>query len=235
VLRAIIVPMGSRRSHYRELLADSWRVLGSYGPRSFFIYFLQWAGFYRRLQVYCQPSFREQAPSRISIEIGELREDELADYASLVPDSSLDVIRRRMAQGHMCTTARLPSGELVGVHWSALGRAWIEFMECEIELDDRAGYNYDAFVSNKYRGNAIVGALESYREVKLRAQGVNLVVHAVWSENKIARGRIDKNPAKGSEIGVLHRYGILRWHRNRLELYPSKYRPIIRLVSNSGV
>lgn len=226
--------MGSRISRYRELITTSWRVFRSSGLRSLSIYCLQWAGLYRRLLVYSHPSSREQEAARIPIELGELREDELGDYASLVPDSDLDAIRRRMAQGDACTTARLPSGELIGVCWTALGRAWVEFVECEIALDDQAAYGYDQFVSSEYRGGAIAGALESYRDVKLRAQGVNLSVYTVWSENTVSLGRIDRRVPAGSESGVLHSYRILHWHWNRLELYPSKYRPLLRLVSNPG-
>lgn len=226
--------MDSRLSRYRELITNSWRVLRSSGLRSLSTYFLQWTGFYRCLLVYSHPSCREQVPARIPIEIGELREDELGDYASLVPDSDLDAIRRRMAQGDTCTTARLPSGELVGVCWTALGRAWVEFVECEIELDDQTAYGYDQFVSSKYRGAAIAAALESYRDVKLRDQGVKLSVYAVWSENTVSLGRIDQRAPAGSETGVLHSYRILHWHWNRLELNPSKYRPLLRLVSNPG-
>ena len=228
--------MGFRASRYRELIAASWRVLRGSGLRSLLIYFLQWAGFYRCLRVYSHPGFRERESARIPIELGELREDELGDYASLMPDCDLDAIRRRMAQGDICTTARLPSGsrELIGFCWTALGRAWVEFVECEIELDDRAAYGYDQFVSSKYRGVAIAAALESYRDVKLREQGVNLSVYGVWSENTVSVGRIDQRAPAGSESGVLHSYRLLGWHWNRLELYPSKYKPLLRLVSNTG-
>lgn len=226
--------VSSRKSQSRERVATAWRVLRSYGFRSLSLYFLQWAGVYRCLWIYSHPCARVQAAARIAVEIGELREDELGDYASLVPDCDLDVIRRRMSRGEICTTARLPSGELIGVFWTALGRAWVEFVECEIELDDQAAYLYDQFVSSKHRGVSIAAALESYRQVKLRAQGVHLVIYAVWPENRITLGRIDQLVRPGAETGVLHSYQIFHWHWNRLELYASKYKPLLRLVLNSG-
>jgi len=70
--------------------------------------------------------------------------------------------------------------------------------------------------------------------VKLREQGVNLSVYGVWSENTVSVGRIDQRAPAGSESGVLHSYRLLGWHWNRLELYPSKYKPLLRLVSNTG-
>jgi hypothetical protein len=55
-------------------------------------------------------------------------------YLRLRPDFSREQVERRLEDGDRCFVVER-SGELVSARWLAVGRAWVEYLGCELVLE----------------------------------------------------------------------------------------------------
>jgi ribosomal protein S18 acetylase RimI-like enzyme len=111
-----------------------------------------------------------------------LSEHTLADYVGLVPWGDEATARDRLRAGHFCLLA-YADGQAVHSRWIAPTRARIDYLGVDIEPAPDAVYNYEIYVSERFRGGGIAnaGAVEAARF--LLDQGVARACSVVMPEN----------------------------------------------------
>jgi hypothetical protein len=151
------------------------------------------------------------------VEIALLSMDEVDEYFAGRPQADPADIRRRFAHGEHCFVARF-KGEMVGACWAATGRAFIEYLDCEISLAPDQVYVYNAFTVAQFRGRRIAPQRGLYLAQYMEKAGYRRLVGAVMPENKAAFRAPTKVGAR--HVGWLRRWQLGSWRHYSLKVYP---------------
>src|SRR5262249_20086543 len=109
---------------------------------------------YRRLILLerpVEPPVGPPAATR-SMRVAVVGGDAIGAYLAFRPDQSEDEIRRRFAEGHLCF-AVWHAERIVHAAWVAVGRAPVEYLSRDLELDPDEVFVFDAFAAPGFRGH----------------------------------------------------------------------------------
>jgi SAM-dependent methyltransferase/GNAT superfamily N-acetyltransferase len=148
---------------------------------------------YRRLIV-LERSLDESVPkleAQIPVTIDLLQPDEAAEYVRFHPILTLAEVQRRLAAGHWCFVVR-HEGAMVHAGWAVAGRAWIDYLGCELPLGAGEAYQYGSYTTPAYRGRDLAGARVAMMARWLNARGYRRLLAAVLPENWTAFRPLEK-------------------------------------------
>ncbi|MDX1385518.1 MAG: GNAT family N-acetyltransferase [Thermoanaerobaculia bacterium] len=109
---------------------------------------------------------------------------------ALTPDLEPATRRSRIERSAICLVA-IVDGEPAGVTWSERGRAYVEYLDLHIELEDTASYGYELFVSPRFRGRRLGRELLGVKRHHLRDLGVVDDLSLVVPENAAALATVE--------------------------------------------
>lgn len=194
-------------------ISRAWQALRDEGLRSFCFKLIDVLG-YRRLFLLSR-SLEKQIPvveAKISLAISWLPSAETRDYLAFRPTTDATKLAKRFERHECCLAARSRDGRLVGVMWMAKHRAWIEYLEQDLELANDEAYLFDAFTDPALRGQAIAPALSTELLRRLHAEGCRRALRVTLPENKAALKAHDK--AGFQIIGHIARLKLGPWRKN---------------------
>ena len=174
---------GSSRWSFRSILQRAREVIREEGVAALFFRILG-ETIYRRAIVIehrLDGPIPEFAP-RVPVEIGVLDETQIEEYVSFRPEADRPELLRRLEKGDVCHTAR-HDGRLVYVSWSATRRAYIEYLDREIDLAPGDVYSYAAYAAPEFRGANIVAVVGAFRMHYFAGLGYRRIVAVVVPEN----------------------------------------------------
>jgi SAM-dependent methyltransferase/RimJ/RimL family protein N-acetyltransferase len=148
---------------------------------------------YRRLVV-LERSLDADVPqlgAQIPVTIDVLRPSEAAEYVRFHPTLTLAEVQRRLAAGHWCFVVR-HAGAMVHAGWAVAGRAWIDYLDCELPLRAGEVYQYGSYTTPAYRGRDLAGARVAMMARWLHARGYRRVLAGVLPENWTAFRPLEK-------------------------------------------
>ena len=109
--------------------------------------------------------------------------------AGPLPTSRSDLtpaeIEGRFNRGDRCFVAR-HDGHVVSARWITDGRAWVEYLGRDLELDEDEVYLYETYTAPEYRGLAVSAAAGTRLAGALAAEGRRRIVGGVVPENSAA-------------------------------------------------
>jgi GNAT superfamily N-acetyltransferase len=156
---------------------------------------------------------------RLAVETRLLASSELDEYDEFCAErESLDSgsapglseIRRRLNAGQLCFIARC-QGRIVSSAWMALGRAWIDYLACEVLLAPDDAYLYESYTLPDYRGRG-VPTERSRQEVEyLRRKGCRRMIAVISPENRAAVRHAER--AGWKPLGVMGCVKLGPWRR----------------------
>ena len=127
----------------------------------------------------------DDVAARVPVVLGLLDEKQIEEYVRLRPEADPREVLRRLREGQLCHTAS-HDGRLVYVSWASMRRAWIEYLEREIELAPEEVYSYEVFAAPEFRGTGIMAATGVFRLRYFRDRGYRRIIAVVMPENKRA-------------------------------------------------
>ena len=145
-----------------------------------------------------------------SIEISELRENEIDDYRSLRSDETAYEIGRRLRSGHRCWVTRY-DGRIATAWWGVTGRAFIDPLGCEILLASDEIYTYGSFTDPRYRGQHLPAARYWLLRPMLEAEGFCRFLGIVEPDDPAAVRHSQRSGL--STIGTVGYFRIGPWRR----------------------
>jgi SAM-dependent methyltransferase/GNAT superfamily N-acetyltransferase len=148
---------------------------------------------YRRLIVLERPLNANvpQLKARIPVTIDLLQPDEVAEYVRFHPGLTVAEVQRRLSTGHWCFVVR-HAGAMVHAGWAVAGRAWIEYLDCELPLGAGEAYQYGSYTDPAYRGRDLAGARVAMMAAWLHGRGYHRVLAAVLPENRTGFRPLEK-------------------------------------------
>ncbi len=149
------------------------------------------------------------------VEMKLLTSDDIGAYLDARPEGIEEDIRGRLEEGQICFTA-WQEGSVVGAVWAATGRAYVEYVDCEIELDADQVYVYNAFTRLSHRGQQIARERGLFVAQYLQKAGYGKLFGAVMPENKAALRA--PNDVGARHVGWLYRYEFGPWRRFSLKV-----------------
>lgn len=158
----------------------------------------------------------------VAASIGLLSEGEVDDYLSLRPETSPAEVRRRLERKHVCFAAR-HEGRIVSAAWLVTGRAWIDYLACEMQLAPDEAYLYESFTAPPFRGRNIPAMRGTYEARYFRDAGYRRLVAVIMPENKPALRHAEK--AGWHVFGMMGYVALGPWRRDFLRVKPGARRP----------
>lgn len=163
----------SRQWTWRRVTARAVEVVRREGIRSLWFRILG-ETVYRRLLLMQLP-LDEPLPSlsaRLPVVVERLEESQIDEFLRFRPDADPSEVRRRVEAGHWCFVVRL-DGRIVHGCWIGRGRAWIDYLGCDIELAPDEAYSYESFTAPDFRGwnfapTRVMGTARFLREAGYR-------------------------------------------------------------------
>lgn len=157
------VPAGAARPRTpRAVAARAVEVWRKEGPRSFALRLLG-ETFYRRLLVLERPfaGMVSAVPPRLPIVLERASPENLDEYLELRPDQDRRLLERRFEFAEYLFFVR-HEGRVAGATWITINRAYIEYLDREVQLNHLVAYLYDLYVRPEYRGKGFDRALYTY-------------------------------------------------------------------------
>lgn len=148
------------------------------------------------------------------VEMRLLEPSETAAYLDARPEAIEEDIRGRLGEGQLCFAA-WQEDRVVGAVWGATGRAYIEYVDCEIKLEPDQVYVYNAFTRPDCRGQHIARERGLFVAQYLQKAGYQRLFGAVMPENKAALRA--PNDVGAKHVGWLRRYQLGPWRRFSLD------------------
>ena len=128
------------------------------------------------------------APSpTVSVEVDVLGRTDIDDYLDFRPEADPFEIRRRLDNGCLCFVART-DGRIVHAGWAVMTRAWVQYLGCELPLEQGDVYQFDSFTEPASRGKGLARTRITVMARHLRQQGHRRLLAAVLPENAAAFG-----------------------------------------------
>jgi GNAT superfamily N-acetyltransferase len=151
------------------------------------------------------------------VEMRLLEPGDIVAYLDARPEAIDEDIRGRLGEGQLCFAA-WQADRVVGAVWGATGRAYIEYVDCEIELESDQVYVYNAFTRPDSRGKHIARERGLFVAQYLQKAGYQRLFGAVMPENKAALRA--PNDVGAKHVGWLRRYRLGPWRRFALDFKP---------------
>lgn len=173
---------------------------------------------YRRLIVLERPldATVPKLEAQIPVTIDLLQPAEAAEYVRFHPTLTLAEVQRRLSAGHWCFVVR-HAGAMVHAGWAGAGRAWIDYLGCELPLGAGEAYQYGSYTAPAYRGRDLAGARVAMMARWLHARGYRRLLAGVLPENWMAFRPLEKVGYRPvGWIGVV-RFG---WWRRTVGVVP---------------
>jgi len=140
---------------------------------------------YRRLILVARP-LEEPIPDvepRIPLAIDLLQRSEVAEYLEFRPDTAAAEVEARLEGGQLCFVAR-HEGRIVSARWAAVGRAWIDYLSCQMPMAADEVCPYDQFTRVRYRGQDAAPATTVAMLRHLREAGYRRTVGTILPGNE---------------------------------------------------
>jgi SAM-dependent methyltransferase len=123
--------------------------------------------------------------ARLPVVIDRLSEAEIDEYGVLRPGIDPTEIRRRISAGHRCFVAR-HKGRLIHANWVTAGRAWIDYLSCDLQLARDEAYSYENFTIPEFRGQNISAVCLASMLREFQIAGYRRLLMGIVPENKTA-------------------------------------------------
>jgi SAM-dependent methyltransferase/GNAT superfamily N-acetyltransferase len=123
--------------------------------------------------------------AKLPVIIDQLRETEIDKYEALRPEINPIEVCRRVDAGHQCFVARY-KGRLIHACWVTTGRAWIDYLSCDVQLARDEAYVYEAFTLPQFRGQNIYAVCLASILREFRMAGYRRLLTVIVPENKMA-------------------------------------------------
>lgn len=169
---------------WQRMVKRPVEVLRKEGFKSFWFKVLEEV-IYRRVFLF-ERFLNEPIPnttSQLPVDVRLLKETEVEDYICFQQKADPLDIRRRLKAGQWCFTAR-HAGRIVHACWAVTGRAWVEYLDREVQLSRNEVYIYESYTSPAFRGQNIssVRGIQMLRYFK--KSGYWRMIAVIYPENK---------------------------------------------------
>ena len=173
---AVFYPQG-------DIAHRAYAVLREQGFKSFWFKVAAELG-YRRLILLERSLLQPVNPpaQTLPLRFDILDESQIDDFLAFRPQLPQAEVSKRLRAGNVCFTAR-DRGRLVSAAWTTTGRAWTDFLGCEITIGAGEAYLFDAFTHPAYRGQGVAPALCFHQLAHFQRAGLRRVVRATLPEN----------------------------------------------------
>jgi len=173
---------------------------------------------YRRLLLF-NKDYHEpiEQIAETNIETRVLQRNDIGEYINFRPDTTNLEVIDRLGSGHICFIT-LHEDKVIGAAWVATQKAYIDYLDCYIELADNEVYFYDGFILPSYRGKNIMFQFTAQRIIYLREKGYSYGVSATLPENRSALSLYKKN--RINYIGHIGYFKIGPWKKYFCKLKP---------------
>jgi len=174
---------------------------------------------YRRLVLLERPVEPAVAapPAPGSMRVTVVGDEAVDAYLALRPDQSEGDIRRRFAEGHVCF-AVWHADRIVHAAWVAAGRAPVEYLSRDLELDPDEVFVFDAFTTPAFRGHGASPLRALAVGQHFAARGFRRVLTAVHPENHTGFRPVEKVGSR--RVGLLGYVGIGPWRLHFRRRWP---------------
>jgi hypothetical protein len=193
------------------MIARSIKILKQGGPTGLWFRVLA-RTVYRRMilfeRILTEPNIEETSYSG-SLTVSLLQPAEIEEYLRARPGGA-HAILNRLNKGHMCFVVRYPNS-IVHTCWVGVGRASIEYLDCEIEVAEGVAYVYGSFTNHTYRNMNLATLRGEYMERHLFKLGFRRALAVVVPENKAALRRVEKGRYR--KFGIIGYAKIGSWRR----------------------
>ncbi|MDX6510595.1 MAG: Acetyltransferase domain [Gaiellaceae bacterium] len=211
------VPAGTvPRRTPRAIVARAAEVWRKEGPKSLALRLLG-ETFYRRLLVLERPfaGMVSAIPPRIPVVVERAGAEHLDEYLELRPDQDRRLLERRFELGEYLFFVR-HEGRVAGATWITGERAYIEYLDREVQLNPMAGYLYDLYVRPEYRGKGLDRALYTYLFGYFTAEQCSTLMATANVENR-TQLLFERIGFRRSALLGYYRLGPFKRHFTRLE------------------
>ncbi|MBY0280298.1 hypothetical protein K2Z84_33620 [Candidatus Binatia bacterium] len=183
------------RSH-RELVRRAREIVRTGGPSSVAHKALDVLRLHRRLVVLDVPLAPARprpydGPGRVSVRRLQDTSDDLARYLHLRPDATMERLRARLDRGELCCVTLLDDA-FVSSSWGARGGAYVQYLDCEVEVGRDAGYAYDSYTAPLHRGADLVSRCSDMVRSALAECGCRRLYGMQLPENTHANARWER-------------------------------------------
>lgn len=195
---------------FKLTIGRATKVLREEGVKVFWFKLLGEVGCYRRLLL-LERSLEEPIPEmmpRLPITITLLKKTELDEYLKFRPKSNPPRVADRFNTNHWCFVAR-HDGRIIAASWAATQRAWIFYLDCEVQMTQDDVYVYDSFVMPNFRGQSIFPAIRAEMIRYFLAAGYHRMVTGITPENKSSLRAVWKTGFR--PVGMMGRIKIGPW------------------------
>jgi RimJ/RimL family protein N-acetyltransferase len=151
------------------------------------------------------------APALVPVEIGLLQPTEIADYARLIPGTSVADVRSRLDAGQWCFVARF-QWRLICARWAATGRIRVEYLSRDLEMAPDEAYSYGLYTDPAFRGHGVSPAASVAMLRYLRAASFRRVVAAILPENHASLQSVAKTGYRPCGLIGRVRLGPWTWY-----------------------
>jgi hypothetical protein len=193
------------------MIAQSMEILKLGGPRGLWFRVLS-RTVYRRMILFeriLTESKIEETSYSGSVTVSLLQPAEIDEYLHARPGSAREILNR-LNKGHMCFVVRYPNS-IVHTCWVGVGRASMEYLDCEIELGGDVAYVYGSFTNHVYRNMNLATLRGVHMERHLFNLGLRRALAVVVPENKAALRRVQKGGYR--KFGLIGFIAIGSWRR----------------------
>lgn len=152
-----------------------------------------------------------------ALEVAPLAPADCEEYAAARGDGSPAEALRRLRRGERCSVGRL-DGAIVTSSWVAFDRAYVEYLDMELELAHGEAYHYDAWTEPALRGAGLASHRLAAQLADLRERGTRAVLATALPENCAGFAPLDR--AGFRAVGTLARVRVpgVERHVRREEL-----------------
>lgn len=167
--------------------------------------------------------------ARLPLTVGLLEEAQVDEYNAFRQPADRNAAQRRLAAGDRCFVAR-HNGRIVGVCWTATGRAWSAYLSRLIPLAADEAYMYDAFTAPSLRGMGIYPTLASATHLHCQSLGLRRVICVTVPENRRALGV----QTGYRTVGILGYIKIWKWRHEFCRMLPGVPAPRGKIGDRTG-
>jgi ribosomal protein S18 acetylase RimI-like enzyme len=160
------------------------------------------------------PSYQARIP--IEFEVLPSNLDVVVNKLTHIPSEHIFDIEQRLRNGDYCFAAN-HKGQIIHIHWIAVGKCYSYLLDREYELATDEGYAYSAYTLPEFRGNGIQPSVTCHRNNLLRDWGFKRVYGFMDPHSKAALRMPEKlNYVKVGYTGFIEVFGIRRYfHMDR--------------------
>lgn len=181
-------PLGThfRESGLREgqltRLISIWR---SEGPQAVWFRVLGVLGYRRMLLLECPLTSPIEVPTRPpNYEFALVDRSAIPALRTLRSDLSASELESRFANDDVCLVARF-NGQIVSASWASKRKAWIPYVDCDLDICDDEVWLCDAWTNPEHRSAGLVHFLATDLLRRFHEQGYRRALSAILPERKL--------------------------------------------------